>query len=104
VNTRTAIRVLQFLALTLALLGMAASGCGTDGSDGTASVRTFVGTLGIDTTGAPEDPLVAQKGADIVVYGKVTKIDPARWNSPDGKYWEPNDPSGMSVARIYRTY
>jgi hypothetical protein len=54
-------------------------------------------------TGAAEDPLVAQKSADIIVYGKVVKIDPSRWNSPDGKAREPDDPSGMSIPATYQT-
>ncbi len=39
--------------------------------------------------------------SDIVVVGKVVKIDPARWNSPDGKYWIPPDPV---VPWLFRTF
>jgi hypothetical protein len=57
-------------------------------------------------------PLEGQEHADIIVYGKVTKIDPGRWNSPDGNAWDlknykdntPNDTSDDPIPVIYRTY
>jgi hypothetical protein len=126
-NMRTTMAKMGFslMILVVALLGMVALGCGSGKQAATSSSSQVAATssssqvaatssspqvsnrtLTIDqaTTGAAEDPLVAQKAADIVVYGLVVKIDPGRWNSADGKYWQPNDPSGMSVAAIYRTY
>lgn len=47
-------------------------------------------------------PANAVKKADIVVFGTVTRVDPGRWNSPDGKPWTP--PSESDIPSIYRTF
>ncbi len=48
-------------------------------------------------------PVSAQtKHSDVIVVGKVVKVDPARWNSPDGKDWIPADSMVMRV--IFRTF
>lgn len=110
---RTAIRraVLWGAVLILAV-SPSVLGCGSSvGSPTTAksvtaaTVSSSVGhpAFGALTTGQTEDPLVAQKSADLIVYGKVVQIDPARWNSPDGNAWKPKDPSGMSVPATYQT-
>jgi hypothetical protein len=40
--------------------------------------------------------------SDVIVYGEVVKIDPGRWNSPDGRDWTPKDE--MTVKLIYTTF
>lgn len=40
--------------------------------------------------------------AEIIVHGVVTRIDPSRWNSPDGKPWSPDEGTAMPVA--YTTF
>ncbi len=40
--------------------------------------------------------------SDVIVVGEVVKIDPARWNSPDGKSWIPADP--LVIPWVFRTF
>lgn len=40
--------------------------------------------------------------ADVVVVGEVVKVDPARWNSPDGNEWKPSQET--SIALVYTTF
>lgn len=40
--------------------------------------------------------------SDIVLVGKVVRVDPARWNSPDGKSWTPTDP--LVAPLLFRTF
>ncbi len=40
--------------------------------------------------------------SDLIVVGEVVQIDPARWNSPDGKRWIPEDT--LVVPLIFRTF
>ena len=47
-------------------------------------------------------PAAQAKTADIVVYGTVTKIDPGRWNSVDGKAWTAANDASAPV--VYTTF
>jgi hypothetical protein len=42
------------------------------------------------------------KTSDIVVVGKVVSVDPARWNSPDGKSWSPPEEEASPI--VYTTF
>lgn len=99
--------IVPLLASSLFVLGCGSNG-GTSTTAKSVTTTTVNGSAGRTltealTTGAADDPLVAQKSADLIVYGKVVQIDPTRWNSPDGKYHEPNDPSGKSIPARYQT-
>lgn len=105
-NKKLTILLLLASVLTLSLIVV---GCGTgnDLSQGsTSSSENSKQSMQILATTVDwiDFPLDGQEHAEIIVYGKVTKIDPGQWNSPDGKWWEPDDPSGMSMGIIYRTY
>ncbi len=40
--------------------------------------------------------------SDLVVVGRVAKIDAGRWNSPDGNYWQP--PEEQTLPVVYTTF
>jgi Domain of unknown function (DUF4829) len=50
-----------------------------------------------------KSPPAPDWNADLIVYGKVVKVDPARWSTPDG---QPRDgrSDGSAFARIYTTF
>jgi len=41
-------------------------------------------------------------GADIVVAGTIVKVDAARWNSPDGAEWKPDESVALPIP--YTTF
>jgi hypothetical protein len=98
---------LSLLLASVLALWLIVAGCGTgnEASKSTASSKQNAKYC-MKVVGQTVDwidlPLNGQAHADIVVYGKVTKIDPGQWNSPDGKYWEPD--LSETVGVIYRTY
>lgn len=89
---KTALAWLPLLLASLVLLG----GCGGEQEEAqkwTMDASWAYGTRTLETQ---------TELAEIVVMGEVTKVDPARWNSPDGQEWMPADEG--SLALVYTTF
>lgn len=114
-------RAISILALVAAAgivgLGLILAGRGSDVGRSVAPLAGTAITSESAATSEPEgasmvetaligmgarDPARSSKKASIVVYGTVTKVDPGRWNSRDGKRWTPPTESDLPV--IYRTF
>ncbi|NLT35465.1 MAG: hypothetical protein GXX83_06165 [Gaiellales bacterium] len=90
---KTAIRrPILFLAL-VCLIGLAGCGNAPTAEKWTMDASWAYGTRTIKTQ---------TETAEIIAVGEVTKVDPARWNSPDGKQWEPKEEG--SLAMVYTTF
>jgi hypothetical protein len=81
------------LAVLLGLLALVASGCALP------DVSTSV------VNEWDPDHLTIEKhveDSDIIAEGEIVKIDPPRWNSPDGEQWRPREEQTLAV--LYTTF
>jgi len=56
----------------------------------------------VDIAPGAERPESAVLNSELIVYGAVVKLDPARFNSPDGKPWRSTTEEDMSM--IFETF